>query len=134
MLSHFRIIPSSGEPIYQQLIRQVKFLVGAGRLPDGTRLPSVRALAAELEINPNTVARAYRDLESIGLVETQRGGGTRIKVPKKRLLKEERREKLAPLIDRLLAEAWSLGIEWEELSSYLNERLETFTKEIESND
>ena len=65
-----------GTPIYAQIVRQVKYLVAAGRLAEGERLPSVRGLAEQLVVNPNTVARAYRELEALGVIETRGRAGS----------------------------------------------------------
>ncbi len=70
------ITPRDGVPIYLQIVNQVKYLVAAGRLSPGEELPPIRTLAEELTINPNTVARAYRELEAAGLVEKRRTAGT----------------------------------------------------------
>ena len=70
-----RVTENDGTPIYAQIVRQVKFLVASGRLSEGERLPSVRRLAEQLLVNPNTVARAYRDLEALGAVKGQNGRG-----------------------------------------------------------
>ncbi len=70
----FHVQPASGEPLYLQLIRQIKNAIATGALAPGEQLPTVRHLASELVINPNTVARAYRELEHGGLLEECRGG------------------------------------------------------------
>src|SRR3954451_3673881 len=70
------ISPHDGVPIYQQIVTQVKYLVAAGRLAAGEELPAIRVLAERLRVNPNTVARAYRELEVAGVVEKRRTAGT----------------------------------------------------------
>ena len=72
----FHVNPSSGVPIYVQIETQVKNAIAAGALKRDQALPSVRKLAAELGINPNTVARAYQELERNGMIATVQGGGT----------------------------------------------------------
>ena len=72
----FLIDTKSGIPIYRQIIEQIKFAIAGGRLVTGQQLPTVRQLAVDLSINPNTVIRAYRELEIEGLLETQQGSGT----------------------------------------------------------
>jgi GntR family transcriptional regulator len=99
----------SGLPVYVQIVRQVAQQVAAGRLKPGTRLPTVRGLAAELGVNFNTVARAYRRLDASGVVSTQRGRGTYI-LEKRRssAVKGPRREtlaSLATLADQYIGEA-----------------------------
>ncbi|HET6575779.1 MAG TPA: GntR family transcriptional regulator, partial [Fimbriiglobus sp.] len=73
---HIRISPADGVPIYQQIVNQVKYLVAAGRLEPGDELPPIRTLAERLVINPNTVARAYRELEVAGVVVKKGTAGT----------------------------------------------------------
>ncbi|MBV8602073.1 MAG: GntR family transcriptional regulator, partial [Candidatus Eremiobacteraeota bacterium] len=75
----FTVDPRSGVPIYLQLIDQVKRGVALGSLAPGEQLPTVKALALELTVNPNTVARAYRDLERDGVIETSPGRGSFVK-------------------------------------------------------
>src|SRR5205823_14470453 len=70
------ISPKDGVPIYRQIVNQVKYLVGSGRLAPGAELPPIRTLAERLVINPNTVARAYRELELAGVVTKRRTAGT----------------------------------------------------------
>ena len=72
------ISPTDGVPIYQQIVNQVKYLVASGRLRPGEELPPIRVLAERLLINPNTVARAYRELEAAGVGTTRRGAGTHV--------------------------------------------------------
>ena len=86
----FHLADSDGRPIYRQLIEQVKHMVAVGRLREGDEMPSVRALAHELLVNPNTVARAYRDLEGMGLLTSRRGVGTFVTGPGSPLARRER--------------------------------------------
>ncbi len=73
---HIRIDPSSGVPIYQQIAGEFKMLIAGGMLSPGDRLPSVRQLAIDLRVNPNTVAKAYNEMERDGITVTRRGEGT----------------------------------------------------------
>lgn len=77
----FELSRERGQPVYLQIIEQVRRRVAAGHLEGGAPLPSVRALAEQLGINPNTVARAYQELERLGVVETRHGQGTFVKAP-----------------------------------------------------
>lgn len=123
--SPFRIAPGSGEPIYLQLIRQVKQAVAGGGLAPGARLPSVRALASSLVINPNTVARAYRALEEEGLIESSAGrGGSFIASRPHSLGAVERRRRLQPYVDRLIEESRALGVSSEDLEDQVRRALE----------
>ena len=103
------IQPNSGEPIYQQLVRQLKHAISAGALAAGDQLPTVRDLAEQLVINPNTVARAYRELFTAGLVEGTQGAGTFVKARSRVMKTTERESRIQPFIDQFIAEATLLG-------------------------
>ena len=120
MLMH--ISTRNGVPIYVQLVSQIKHLIASGRLLTGSELPPIRALAEQLLINPNTVARAYRELESAGLLTTRRGAGTYVSDKGSPLARAERVRILSDQLDGLLAEASSLGVDFEELLELLNKR------------
>ena len=119
----FYVRPESGEPIYQQLVRQITHAITTGTLKPGDRLPTLRQLAADLVINPNTVARAYRDLEVAGLIEGGPRRGTFVTFAPPKLIAAERRNRLRPHLDALIAEAKVLGFSEEELRRLLNEAL-----------
>lgn len=110
----FRVNPSSSEPVYAQIVRQAREAVARGDLRAGDQLPTVRELAVDLVINPNTIAAAYREMERTGLVVTQRGRGTFVVEPPATSAAERRRMLQKPL-DLLLTEAAHLGITEEEL-------------------
>ena len=120
----FRLDASSGVPLYQQIVEQVKHRVAAGTLLAGDRLPTVREMASELVVNPNTVARAYTDLEREGVVETRRGLGTFVCEPASRLEAAERRRIVAAQLDRALVEALHLGVTPDEVRELLEERMD----------
>ena len=106
----WRVNPHSGIPIYVQIEQQVKTAIAAGVLAEGDRLPTVRELALELTINPNTVARAYRELERAGLIETTPGRGTYVKgVHEPPMPAAERERRLAAIVDVMVTEARALG-------------------------
>jgi GntR family transcriptional regulator len=111
--------PGSGEPIYQQLVRQLKHAMATGVFSRGDQLPTVRELAANLVVNPNTVARAYRELERDGLLESVRGRGTFVSSVRRQMGKAERRRRLRPMLDQLVAEADALGFDEAELIAEL---------------
>jgi GntR family transcriptional regulator len=104
------ISPNDGVPIYQQIVNQVKYLLASGRLSAGEELPPIRVLAEKLVVNPNTVARAYRELETAGLVEKRRTAGTYVSNAGSPLARSERVKILSERVDGLLAEARQLGI------------------------
>lgn len=117
----FQIRATSGEPIYLQLMRQIKHAVATGTLAPGEKMPTVRDLAGTLLVNPNTVARAYRDLEREGVLETAPGRGSFIRESAgPRLGVRERRARLQPFVSQLLAEAHALGMSMEELAQEID--------------
>jgi len=105
----FTVDPRSGVPIYLQLIEQVKRGVALGTLAAGEQLPTVKALALELTVNPNTVARAYRDLERDGVIETSPGRGSFVK-PNGMLTTELRTDVAGPAFDNAVRTAKGLGM------------------------
>src|ERR1700748_246636 len=109
------ISPHDGVPIYLQIVNQVKYLVAAGRLPPRPELPAIRVLAERLVVNPNTVARAYRELETDGVVEKRRTAGTFVSSAGSPLARRERMRIVAERVDLLLAEARQLGVGIDEL-------------------
>lgn len=119
---NLHISPSAGTPIYRQIVEQVKFLIAADRLRPDDELPPVRVLAQQLLINPNTVARAYRELETAGLVYKRRGAGTYVSDGNSPLARKERRRILAERADALLVEAGHLGFELNDVQALLRER------------
>ena len=102
---------SDGVPIYRQITNQVKYLVAVGRLSVGQQLPTVKALAEQLVVNPNTVARAYRDLESAGLISSRQGSGAFVAGNGSPLASRDKQKLLHERIDVLLAEASHLNID-----------------------
>lgn len=114
--------PSSRQPIYQQLVDQLRVQIACGELADGTRLPSVRELALELRINPNTVARTYRELENEGFVVLQQGRGVFVTHQTAELSADERRKVLQGPLDELLIAGWQLGLEPRDLAAELERR------------
>jgi DNA-binding transcriptional regulator YhcF (GntR family) len=109
------ITAADGVPIYLQIVNQIKYLVSSGRLSAGEELPPIRTLAEKLVVNPNTVARAYRELEAAGIVEKRRTAGTYVSDQGSPLARRERLKILGERIDALLAEARQMGVEFEEL-------------------
>ena len=116
------ITTSDGVPIYQQVVNQIKFLIASGRLNSGEELPPIRVLAAQLLINPNTVARAYRELETAGIVEKRRTAGTYVSEQGSPLARRERVKILAERIDTLLAEAIHMGVSIDDVMKLVQQR------------
>ncbi len=127
-----RISLSSGAPIYQQIVTQVKYLVAAGRLKPGYELPPIRALAERLQINPNTVARAYRELEQEGTVEKRSTKGTFVTDSVSKLATKHRQNVLNERIDQLLAESAQLGFDLEQLHDQIQARARVMTRNQKS--
>ena len=125
----FRLDLQSGVPIYRQIIDQVTGGISAGTLDEGVQLPTVRQLAVDLSINPNTVIRAYSELEIRGVLNTEQGTGTFIAPPKNLGEDEaERQRRLIQLVDEFVSRAGSNGFRIEELLGQLQAVYEAATK------
>ena len=118
----FRLDLHSGVPVYRQIIDQVMGGVAAGSLVAGDQLPTVRQVAVDLAINPNTVVRAYRELEIRGALETQQGTGTFISRQKVKRDDVERQRQLNQLVSEFVSRAGAAGFTIEELQEQLNDR------------
>jgi GntR family transcriptional regulator len=116
------ISPNDGVPIYLQIVNQVKYQVASGRLAAGVELPPIRVLAEQLLVNPNTVARAYRELELAGVVTKRRTAGTYVSGAGSPLARRERVRILTERVDALLAEARQMNISTEEIVELLRQR------------
>ena len=120
----FSIDPKSGVPFYRQVIEQVKFGIARGDLGPGDRLPTVRQLAVDLSINPNTVIRAYREMEIEGVVDSHQGSGTFVSRRKPEIDALERRRMLDQILTELLARASDYGFTLDEVLDGLRQRKE----------
>jgi len=118
----FRLDSRSGVPVYRQIIDQVMGGMAAGTLAGGHQLPTVRRVAVDLSINPNTVARAYRELEIRGVLETQQGTGTFISHRKVERDEVERERQLTQLVGEFVARAGAAGFSIDDLLEQLRER------------
>lgn len=116
------ISSSDGVPIYQQVVNQVKYLVASGRLTEGERLPAVRKLAEQLVVNPNTIARAYRELEAAGVLDTRRGAGVFVSGRGSPLARREQLKALQERVDQLLAEARQMDIDVDTVIKLVRQR------------
>ena len=114
------IDPRSPTPLYEQIAARVRVAVAAGDLGPGDALPSVRALARDLRVNPATVVQAYRDLATDGFVEIRHGQGTFVREIADFLRDEERATRAQEMIRKLLADAARLGIGVEDLARAFN--------------
>jgi GntR family transcriptional regulator len=113
----------STTPIYKQITDQVRLAVATGRLAVGDPLPSVRALAEELIVNPNTVARSYTDLAREGLIESRAGRGVFVMRKRKMFTREEGRRRLEPLMEGLIGEAMVMDFTRDELREAFEKKL-----------
>jgi GntR family transcriptional regulator len=116
------ISPTDGVPIYLQIVNQIKYLVSSGRLEPDEELPPIRVLAEKLLVNPNTVARAYRELEQAGLVIKRRTTGTYVSNSGLRMARRDRLKIITSRIDALVAEARQMDIPLTELVELLQRR------------
>ena len=120
----FSIDPKSGVPFYRQIIERVKSGVAQGLLAPGDQLPTVRRLAADLSVNPNTVIRAYREMEIEGVLNTQQGSGTFVGDHRPEIDELERRRMLDQILTELLARASGYGFTVDEVLEGLHQRRE----------
>jgi GntR family transcriptional regulator len=116
------ISPNDGVPIYLQIVNQVKYLVSAGRLSPEEELPPIRTLAEKLLVNPNTVARAYRELEQAGIVIKRRTAGTYVSNAGVRMGRRDRLKIITSRIDALVAEARQMDVSLSEVIELLRQR------------
>lgn len=122
----FQITTASREPIYQQLAAQVREGVARGKLRAGERLPSVRELSRTLVVNPNTIARAYTELERDGVLHTRQGLGVFVAEPSSDLTKAARKKRLLETLDAFLTESVYLGFTRDEVLQTVTDRTDQF--------
>ena len=120
----FRIDRKSGVPYYRQIIEQIKYSIARGDLQRGEQLPTVRQLAVDLSLNPNTVIRAYRELEIEKILDTQQGSGTFVGHKRPEIDRLERRRMLDQIVNELLARASSYGFTAQDVMQGLRQRKE----------
>src|SRR5216684_537679 len=130
----FQINYKSGKPIYLQLIDQIKAAAASGALQTGEALPSIRPLAEELRVNRNTIAKAYSELENLGVVETQPGRGCFLKENHSALRKEVRRELLIEEIDQAIVQAHHLQVPRPEFLELIHERMDVLDDKRRANE
>jgi GntR family transcriptional regulator len=121
------IVLGSPTPVYRQIVDQVAAAAASGRLVEGEALPTVRALAEELVVNPNTVARAYSDLTREGILES-RGNRGMFVLPRQQMYTDPvRRRRIEPTLDTFVSEALLLSFEPDEIHRLIDEKLEEFS-------
>src|SRR3954468_15167425 len=121
-------LSASDVPIYVQIVQQIKHLVASGRLASGEELPPIRALAEQLLVNPNTVARAYRELAQAGVLTNRRTAGTYVAAGAPRVARKQCLDALTERIDALLAEVRLLNVGVEDLLDLIRQREEVARK------
>ena len=112
---HFSLDPDNGAPIYRQIIQQIEYAILSGRIKPGDRLPTIRSLAVDLKTNPNTIAKAYGEMEIRGILETQVGSGTYISDKKPVMEDDSLNRKIREVLGRFVHEMRDLGVENREL-------------------
>ncbi len=115
----FILDPSGGTPFYRQIIDQIKFGIASGNLKTGEQLPTVRALAVELKVNLNTIAKAYKELEILSILDTQQGSGTFINANGVVLSEEEKQKKIQDICKQFLTVAYTYGFSKEDVIARL---------------
>jgi GntR family transcriptional regulator len=118
----FKLDPKTGTPFYRQIIDQIKFGMATGNLKTGEQLPTVRALAVELKVNLNTVAKAYKELEIQNILETQQGTGTFINDTKIQLSAKDRNNKLKEICTEFSSIAFSYGFSVNDIINQLQKQ------------
>lgn len=122
---------SSGIPVYKQIINLVYFEIGSGNLCEGDRLPTIKELAERFKVNPNTIAKAYRELDIKGVISSRRGDGSFVsallgKAPP--MTKKKKEIKLNELFGQVIAEAKSCGISEQDILEHVKERIQEHGK------
>jgi GntR family transcriptional regulator len=117
---------TDGVPIYRQIVKQVKYLVASGLLQPGEELPPIRTLALQLKVTPNTIVKAYGELEVSGVIHKRQGSGTFVSEGRpQQVALRERRRVIEQRIDALLAEAHQLNVSAEDILRMVRERMAT---------
>jgi GntR family transcriptional regulator len=123
---HIQIDLSIGRPVYQQIIDQVKRDIALGRLKEGERLSTVRELAAQLAINPNTIGKAYKQLERESIIVTRPGAGAFVAAAGSDISASVRKRIICDDLERVIVEAVHMQIDKQTLSRWFSERIEKF--------
>ena len=121
---------ADGVPIYRQIINQIKYLVASGLLQPGEELPPIRTLALQLKVTPNTIVKAYGELETAGVVHKRQGSGTYVSEERPRLANRERQRIIEQRIDALLAEAHQLNFTADDILRMVRDRKASMGSQI----
>lgn len=122
-----QVVTGDPRPIFKQIVDGIRLKIASGEMPPGTRLPSVRALAIQLTVNVNTVAKAYLDLTADGLIESQKGVGVFVCEPRQRRSDPERQRLLDEAVAHFVSDVIPLGFTPEEIVDRLRRELEPLT-------
>lgn len=125
----FQIDPGDAAPIYEQISRQIQFAVASGGLAPGEMVPSVRELARRLAVNPNTVARAYRELQSLGILDAQRGLGLTVAADAVDKCRDQRGRWIRERLAQVVAEALRAKVSARQLQSMLQDVIQTLSRQ-----
>ena len=131
---HIQISLQDGVPIYRQIVSQVKYMVASRQLLPGQELPAIRVLAKQLLVTPNTIVKAYRELEVDGVVYKRRGAGTYVSEFMSPLARKERKKILASRVDALLAEARQMDFSFDDVLDLLGKRRSVLWKDDSEED
>lgn len=131
---HIQISLQDGVPIYRQIVSQVKYMVASRQLLPGEELPPIRVLAKQLLVTPNTIVKAYRELEVDGVVYKRRGAGTYVSEFMSPLARKERKKILATRVDTLLAEARQMDFSFDDVLDLLGKRRSVLWKDDSEED
>ena len=120
----FKLDLKSGVPFHRQIVDQIRYGIASDRLMPGEQLPTVRELAVHLQVNPNTVRKAYSELEILGILDTQQGTGTFVSHQQVEIGEAEKKRMLRQICDELVARGHQYGFTLKEIVNHLNRRLE----------
>ena len=120
----FKLDLKSGVPFHRQIVDQIRYGIASDRLMPGEQLPTVRALAVHLQVNPNTVRKAYSELEILGILDTQQGTGTFVSHQQVEIGADEKKRMLRQICDELVARGNQYGFTVREIITHMQRRLE----------
>jgi GntR family transcriptional regulator len=120
----FKLDLKSGVPFHRQIVDQIRYGIASDRLMPGEQLPTVRALAVHLQVNPNTVRKAYSELEILGILDTQQGTGTFVSDQQVEIGEDEKKRMLRQICDELVARGNQYGFTVREIITHMQRRLE----------
>jgi GntR family transcriptional regulator len=120
----FKLDLKSGVPFHRQIVDQIRYGIASDRLMPGEQLPTVRALAVHLQVNPNTIRKAYSELEILGILDTQQGTGTFVSNQQVEIDADEKKRMLQQICDELVARGNQYGFTLKEIVTHMQRRLE----------